>query len=331
MDSGWLKICDVKEPDNFSFKSYPVEVEDFRAHVIEGFSASPKYLSPRFFYDTRGSEIFEQITRLPEYYPTETEKKILCDNAAELNELLPGKLSVIEPGSGNSEKVELLFDRIHGIRQYIPVEISGTHLKQRCLALAQRYPSIHMDAVEADYMSERFSLMKVLQQGLEPVVFFPGSSLGNYVRTKAIEVLKRFRQMCGSCHLLIGIDLVKDPGILERAYNDSQGVTAEFNKNLIVRMRNQLGFDIHPDDFEHRAVYNPRESRIEIFLISRRDQVITTYGHTFHLEEGEAILTEYSHKYTIKSFYKLAGEAGFRPAKTFIDDQSLFSVHVMKG
>lgn len=331
MDSGWLKICDVKKPDNFSFKSYPVEAEDFRAHVIEGFSASPKYLSPRFFYDARGSEIFEQITRLPEYYPTETEKTILRDNAGELNELLPGKLSIIEPGSGNSEKVELLFDCIHGVRQYIPVEISGTYLKQRCLALAQRYPSNHMDAVEADYMNEQFSLMKILKPGLEPVVFFPGSSIGNYIREQAIEVLQRFRQMCGSCHLLIGVDLVKDRDILERAYNDSQGITAEFNKNLIVRMRNQLGFDIHPDDFEHSAVYNPRESRIETSLISRRNQVLTTYGHTFRLEEGEAILTEYSHKYTINSFYQMAKEAGFRPEKTFKDERSFFSVHVMKG
>lgn len=322
----------MKQPENFSFRNYPVEPEDFRAHVIEGFSSHPKYLSPRFFYDARGSELFEQITRLPEYYPTETEKGILLDNSAEISSLLADELTIIEPGSGNSEKVELLLGRFSGIRQYIPIEISGEHLKQRCMALAQQYPAIQMDAVEADYMDSRFSLNGLKNNESQSVIFFPGSSLGNYEPVKAIEVLSRFREACGEgCMLLIGIDLIKDRQKLEQAYNDSQGVTAEFNKNLIMRMRNQLGMNIHPDDFEHLAEFNEQESRIEMYLISKKNQRLVTFGHVFELNQGERILTEYSHKYTIEGFHKLAGEAGFRPVKTFTDAGELFSVHLMKG
>lgn len=302
-------------------------------HVIDGLGKLPKALSPRFFYDERGSELFERITRLPEYYLTETEKSLLRSNAGQISRLLPeGGITIIEPGSGNSEKAEILFDHLPEIIRYVPIEISGEHLEERCENLGGRYPAIEIIAIDADYMDPRISGEQIITDGFTPVIFFPGSSLGNYEPGEAQRVLEHFRALAGGdVWLLIGIDLKKDRKTLERAYNDSAGVTAAFNKNLIERMRNELGADIDPQDFEHRAIYNPDKGRIEIYLVAKRAFKVSISGYTFAFESGEPILTEYSHKYSVDEFYELASKAGFSPVKTFCDEGELFSVHLMKA
>ena len=322
----------MKQVQNFSFRSYAVELQDFKTHVAEGFAGNHKQLSPRFFYNERGSELFEQITRLPEYYPTETEKNILRDHASELQSELPDTLTIVEPGSGNSEKIEILFEQISGIRRYVPIEISGEHLRQRCEKLAERYPQIDFLAIDADYMDERINREPIVTENTTPLIFFPGSSLGNYQPEQACEVLRQFRKLAGTpVWMLIGVDLKKNPAILERAYNDSRGVTAAFNKNMIARMRDELAMDINPDDFEHQAVYNPDKGRVEMQLHARKSMEIFLNGSSYVVDSGEIITTEYSHKYSIDEFHQLASGAGFKPVRVFCDDQKLFSVHLMKA
>ncbi len=322
----------MNHPDNFEFRSFAVEPEDFASHIYDRFSVKPKVLSPRFFYDSRGSELFEQITRLPEYYPTETEKTILRNCAPALNQLIPKPITLIEPGSGNSEKAELLFTGISEIHRYVPIEISGEHLRERCINLARQYPNIQFTAIDADYMDSRILTdQQFLPDHSTPVIFFPGSSLGNYKPEEAVDVLKQFHKLTGgNGWLLTGIDLKKDPTLLEKAYDDEQGVTESFNKNMIRRMRDELQADISPENFRHHAHYNSEKGRVEIYLISTCNQQLHLNGKSFQLEEDEPILTEYSHKYSVSEFHDLASMAGYIPVETFTDASDMFSVHLMR-
>lgn len=317
------------EPANHRFREYPFMDSDFRAHVIQGLKTSPKQLSPKYFYDARGSVLFDRITRLKEYYPAETEKGIYADHIEDIARALPDERLLVEPGSGNSEKVALLLERLPALQCYVPIEISGEHLYRHSLELSRQYPQIQIHAVAADFTTDRICIREERDRYGPPVIFFPGSTIGNFSPGQAVELLRGFSTMAGhKGRLLIGVDLKKDPKVLEQAYNDSQGVTAEFNLNILHRVKYELNGEVDLDGFAHEAIYNEQMGRVEMHLRSRRRQQIRLDRQTFTFREGETIHTENSHKYTVGEFQELAGRAGYRLRNVWTDENNYFSVQL---
>ena len=300
--------------------------EEFREAVIEGLSDSPRRLPCKYFYDRRGSALFDQICELDEYYLTRTELAITERYAAEMGEQIGEGVILVEYGSGSSSKTRLLLDNLPDPAAYVPVDISESHLLQTARELRRDYPDLEILPVAADFTSE-FSIPQPRGDYTHVAVYFPGSTIGNLLEDEAVELLTSIAKLSGrGGGLLIGIDLDKDPEVLELAYNDRNGVTAEFNLNLLHRIRDQLGADLDVDGFEHVAHYNQDEQRMEIYLKSLRDQVITIDEHAFELGREELIHTEYSHKYTIDSFADLADRAGLTLRKYWTDDRMYFAV-----
>jgi dimethylhistidine N-methyltransferase len=298
----------------------------FYSDVIDGLSRAQKELPCRYFYDALGSQLFEDITRLPEYYPTRTEAEILRSCAAELvRDFSDGDLFV-EFGSGSSIKTEILLNCAKARIVYVPVDVSETALAEAEERLADRFPSLEVRPVLAD-----FSSMSVLPRdltGRRAVGFFPGSTIGNLAPQDARHLLAGFKRILGSNgRLIIGVDLKKDPKTLVRAYDDAAGVTAAFNKNLLTRINRELGGTFDEAAFHHRAVYNPIAGRVEMHLVSERAQDVRIGGRGFHFGAGETIHTENSHKYTVSEFRDLAERAGWKTKSTWMDDRELFSVH----
>jgi len=296
------------------------------AEILDGLNLQQKHISPKYFYDERGSELFEQITELPEYYLTRTERAIMESHLPEMAQLIGPKASVIEFGSGASVKVRLLLDNLLDLAAYVPVDISGDYLKSTGEQLARDYPHIQIMPIYADF-TQPFDLPTPRVMPLKNVVYFPGSTIGNFTMPEAKSLLRVMRQeaRCGGA-LLIGVDLKKDRHVLESAYNDSAGVTAEFNLNVLRRLNRELGADFDLDNFQHQAVYDEINGRIEMRLISTRTQRVHLAGETIHLAAGEFIITEYSHKYSLEEFASMAGAAGFERERVWLDEQALFSV-----
>ncbi len=295
--------------------------------VLQGLARRPRRLPPKFFYDERGSRLFEAICDLPEYYPTRTEMGILEACATELAALIGKNATLIELGSGASRKIRLLLESLRP-RHYVAIDISHEFLQHSAIRLANDHPWLETHAVCADF-SEEFDLPVFAASGRR-VLFFPGSTIGNFEPHEALALLQRLRRMAQpDGGLLIGVDLKKDPRILHDAYNDSQGVTAAFNLNLLERMRAELGATLRVDGFQHRAFYNARQGRIEMHLISRRRQDILVLGRRFSFEPGESIHTENSYKYSIEQFHSLARAAGFLPRRVWMDTARCFSVHYL--
>jgi dimethylhistidine N-methyltransferase len=300
--------------------------EEFREAVIEGLSNSPRQLPCKYFYDRRGSALFDRICELDEYYLTRTELAITERYAAEMGEQIGEGVILVEYGSGSSSKTRLLLDNLPEPAAYVPVDISKGHLLQTAEDLRRDYPNLEILPVAADFTSE-FSIPQPDNDFTHVAVYFPGSTIGNLCQHEAVELLTSIAKLSGrGGGLLIGIDLDKDPDVLELAYNDREGVTAEFNLNLLHRIRDELGADLDVDGFEHVARYDQDDQRMEIFLRSLRDQVITIDEHSFELTEGELIHTEYSHKYTIDGFADLADRAGLTLRKYWTDDRKYFAV-----
>ena len=294
--------------------------------IVEGLRQDEKTISPKYFYDERGSKLFDEITRLPEYYPTETELGIMRDNIAEIVELIGERASLVEFGSGSSTKIRILLDHLRSLAVYVPVDISEEHLVAAAEKLQADYPDLEILPVVADFM-QPFDLPSPTIMPVKNVVFFPGSTIGNFTNDAALDLLKvMYHEAKAGGALLIGVDLQKDPDILEAAYNDAEGVTAEFNLNMLRHINREHGANFDLDSFEHRAEYNEDEGRIEIHLDSTSDQLIQLGEEEIRIMEGEAILTEYSHKYTLDSFAALAREAGFEVRKVWTDEDRLFSV-----
>ncbi|MCB2106410.1 MAG: L-histidine N(alpha)-methyltransferase [Rhodobacteraceae bacterium] len=309
----------------------PAVVESFEQAVISGLSASPKSIPCRYLYDAAGSTLFDKICELPEYYPTRTETRILDDNAAEIAALIGPRAQIVELGSGSSDKIRVLLELLVSPKTYVPIDISAEHLQSAAETVARAHPSIPVAAVCADYTSN-FDLPQVLEDGYDKrVAFFPGSTIGNMTNSEAVAFLERVRHLCGPrSDLLIGADLQKEPSLLNAAYNDSQGITAEFTLNVLHRINRELDGDIDVSRFVHDAGYVPERGRMEIFLRSEVDQLIHAAGRGFRVRSGERIHIEYSYKYTIDGFRDLVASAGYTPVHYWVDAQQLFSVHYLR-
>jgi dimethylhistidine N-methyltransferase len=299
----------------------------FARDVIDDLSQHPKRLSPKYFYDAAGSELFEQITLLPEYYPTRTELSILRDRGGEISAIVPKNAALVEFGAGATTKVRLLLNQC-AFGAYIPVDISGDFLKAQAEALRQDFPDLDVYPVVADFTAP-FALPDAI--GAMPKVgFFPGSTLGNFEPHEACGFLRSARDILGQdAQMVIGVDLEKDERVLQQAYNDSAGVTARFNLNVLHRINSELGGDFDIGAFTHRAINNRERHRIEMHLISRKAQSVRVLGRKFAFRTGESIHTENSYKYSLERFTALARGSGWTPRKSWTDAAQMFSVHAL--
>jgi dimethylhistidine N-methyltransferase len=299
---------------------------EFLTDVLTGLQASPKSLPSKYLYDERGSRLFDEICLLDEYYLTRTEDQIIKQYAQEMADQIGPGVMLVEYGSGSSTKTTALLNRLAEPIAYVPVDISREHLGRTALSLAAAFPQIEILPVCADF-TQAFSLPVSSRLPTHSAVFFPGSTIGNFQRPAALAMLEQIAQLCGrGGGLLIGIDLQKEVLALESAYNDARGVTAEFNLNILRHINRELAGNFEQNQFEHRAVYDGDENRIEISLVSCCQQQVAVGEETFLLEEDEAIITEYSHKYTIEGFASLAAEVGLTLRRSWTDDKQLFAV-----
>jgi dimethylhistidine N-methyltransferase len=297
--------------------------------ILEGLLQTPKRIASKYFYDARGSELFEAICELPEYYPTRTESAILAKYAHEMAERIGPNAIVIEFGSGSSTKTRILLDALISPKAYIPVDISEALLLSASAQLRTDYPNLIVEPVHADYTST-FRLPEIAQNAGRVIAFFPGSTIGNFEPQEAAKFLERIAHLVGEQGaLLIGVDLRKSIAILEPAYNDSQGITAQFNLNVITRLHRELGIDLSETDFGHYAFFNSAESRIEMHLIAKRDFCATIAGQHIEFRNDEHVITEYSYKYSLEAFNALALDAGFAQAEVWKDEENLFSVQLL--
>ena len=302
------------------------DVRQFRADVVRGLRAQKKELPCKYFYDEVGSSLFEQITELEEYYPTRTELGIMERHAAEMAELLGRRCLLIEYGSGSSLKTRYLLDRLREPAAYVPIDVSGEHLRRSAQALGEEYPDIEVLPLCGDF-TRPLSLPACRRAAARRVVYFPGSTLGNFTPDAAVALLRQTAALCGRAGgLVVGIDLKKDPRVMEAAYDDRQGVTAAFNRNILVRINRELGADFHISQFAHRAFYDVAKGRIEMHLVSRRDQVVRVGGVPFFFAAGESIHTENSHKYSIPTLMELAEAGGFAVERVWTDEREYFGV-----
>lgn len=303
------------------------EVEDeFASSVIEGLSKAQKSLPCRYFYDARGSALFEDITRLPEYYPTRTEARILQDHVDEMVAAIGKDELLVEFGSGSSLKTEILLDRVGPSVAYVPIDVSEAALADAKERLARRYPMRDVRPIVADF-SRTVALPKDLASRRK-TGFFPGSTIGNLSPREAEGLLKVFGSALGSAsRLIIGVDLKKDPRILVDAYSDAAGITAAFNLNLLRRINRELGANFEECGFRHEAIYDPLKGRIEMHLVSLREQQVEVCGRAFRFKMNESIHTENSYKYTIEQFREVAHASGWQPNRVWTDTKQQFSVH----
>jgi dimethylhistidine N-methyltransferase len=307
-------------------------VEDFKSAVIAGLSADPKAIPPKFFYDKRGSDFFYRICETPEYYVTRTELGMLDDLGPEIARLAGPAASVIEFGCGSAEKIRKLLAALDAPADYVAIDISRDHLLASAEEIAIENPDLNVSAICADF-SQAFDLPDDFCDGAgRRLAFFPGSTIGNQTPGEAEDFLRHVRGVIGAGGaLLIGVDLKKDIGRLNAAYNDATGETAGFNLNLLHRMKSELRAEVDPDRFTHRAFYNADQGRIEMHLKSVDAQTVRLDGHEFAFAAGETIHTECSYKYEIAEFTALARRAGFGVRKSWTDAERLFSIHFLEA
>ncbi len=299
----------------------------FARDVLAGLARNPKRLSPKYFYDAAGSELFEDITRLPEYYPTRTELRILRDRAAEIAAFIPDGAAIVEFGAGATTKARMLVSSCR-VGAYVPVDISGTFLNAQAAELRVDFPRLRVDPVVADFTTP-FALPDAIED-MPKVGFFPGSTLGNFESQEARQFLISARDILGAgARMLIGVDLEKDTAALTAAYDDAAGVTARFNLNLLVRINRELGGDFDLSSFAHRAIYNGKRHRIEMHLVARGEQSVRVLGNSFTFRAGESIHTENSYKYSVARFRALADAAGWTTLQSWTDPDAMFSVHAL--
>ena len=320
----------MKHGARLAFHDVAPGEESFRDAVLAGLARAHKRIPCKFFYDARGSALFEEICRLPEYYPTRTEIAILEENSSDIAAQMGPHCRVIEFGSGASQKIRILLYALERPAAYVPVDISREHLRDAAISLAEDFPSVPVIAVCADY-TRHFPLPSLPSAGGKRVGFFPGSTIGNFEPDAAVAFLANYAHILGPRgEMLIGVDLKKDPLILDAAYNDRAGVTAAFNLNLLERVNRELDADLDIDRFEHLAFYNEAEGRVEIYIRSLVTQETRIAGTRFRFAKDELIHTEYSYKYSVPEFRALAAGAGFRPVDTWTDSAELFSVHYFR-
>jgi len=313
--------------EQVSFHDFEPVTESLKTAVVRGLQGETKSIPPKFFYDRRGSELFDQICDQPEYYVPEVERSILGEFAGEISEAAGIGSLLVEPGAGNSAKVRLLLDALRP-SAYVPMDISGRYLQHSAQALAAEYPWLRISAACTDFSGD-LRLPPDLPSGARSV-FFPGSSLGNFDRAQALDFLRRVRALIEpDGFLLIGVDTKKDTAVLDAAYNDAQGVTAAFNLNLLARINRELGADFDLDGFAHEAFYNEVDGRIEMHLRSLRRQSVAVDGHRFAFDAGERLHTESSYKYSPPEFLELAATSGLRAANYWTDEREFFAVYLL--
>ena len=299
----------------------------FARDAIDDLSQHPKRLSPKYFYDAAGSELFEAITKLPEYYPTRTELGILRDRSHEIAALIPKGAALVEFGAGATTKVRLLLER-SAFGAYVPVDISGDFIRAQAEALQKDFPSLSVYPLAADFTAP-FALPAAVAD-MPKVGFFPGSTIGNFEPHEACHFLRSARDILGpEAQMIVGADLEKDERVLYDAYNDAAGVTARFNLNLLVRINRELGGNFDISAFTHRAIYNRERYRIEMHLISKKPQTVRMLGTSFSFRLGESIHTENSYKYCIDRFAALARSTGWKVRESWTDRAKTFSVHAL--
>lgn len=297
--------------------------------IIAGLEHTPKRLPSKLFYDDRGAELFNQICTLPEYYPTRAEISILERRAVEIGVRLGEGCRVVELGSGSGTKTRILLRNLVAPAEYIPVDIAGSELKAFARELKTEFPALRVRPIEADFTREL--PLRQLTAGTGPtVVFFPGSTIGNFEPPAAAELLRRVTEACGpNTHALVGVDLPKRPETLVHAYNDAAGVTAAFNLNLLAHINRAWAADFDLRAFRHDAPFNSVESRIEMHLVSGRDQVVHLAGRRFVIARGERLVTEYSYKHSLTAFNRIARQAGLHVERVWTDDAGQFSVQLL--
>jgi len=302
-----------------------------RRDVLEALGRRPmRELPTQYLYDARGSALFDRICELPEYYPTRTELAIMERDVQAMARGVGERALIIEYGSGSGIKTRRLLEALQRPAGCVLVDISREHLLRSAARLADELPHVEVLPVVADFTAP-FAVPRPHGKVRRRVVYFPGSTIGNFLPEQASRLMQQMAaQVEAGGGLLIGTDLRKDPAMLEAAYDDAQGVTAAFNKNLLRRINRELGADFDLRAFEHRAIYDQERGRIEMHLVSQETQAVRVAGRRFELGAGEAIRTEYSHKYTIDGFHELAGEAGWRPEEVWMDEKAWFAVHLLR-
>ena len=312
------------------FIDHEPKLGDFRDAVVAGLSGEPKTIPPKFFYDEWGSALFHQICETEEYYLTRTEVELLRDKGPEIAALAGENTTVVEYGCGSSLKIRTLLDSLIEPAEYVAIDISREHLCRVAEDIATDYADIRVGAICADFTKDLELPAEAGINGGRKIGFFPGSTIGNQTPEEASHFLARVRrQVDDDGALVIGVDLKKDPALLDAAYNDGDGVTAQFNLNVLGRMNRELDAVIDLDAFEHLAFYNAPEGRVEMHLKSRKAQSAVIAGREFSFAEGETIHTENSYKYHIGEFTEMAGEAGFSSTAAWTDENALFSIHYL--
>jgi len=312
---------------NVKFHDLTPEADDFHKDVIEGLCNRPRAIPPKYFYDKRGSELFDAICEQPEYYPTRTEISLLQYYARDIAERIGPDCILVELGSGASEKVRLLFDALKPTG-YMGVDISKEFLLDATGKLAHDHPWLEVHAVCADF-SQVLEIPKHFHEQ-QHIAFYPGSSIGNFTPDDAVVFMEQIAEMVGkNGKLLIGVDLKKDEAILNAAYNDAAGITAEFNLNLLTRMKNELGAEYEDGAFAHQAFYNESEGRIEMHLVCTKNTKLIIDGKPFSFHLGDSIHTENSYKYSLDEFKSLAERSGFDVEEVWTDRKNLFSVQLL--
>jgi L-histidine N-alpha-methyltransferase len=309
--------------------SHAAAPDDFAEAVLAGLSQRRRSIPCRFFYDARGSELFEQITALPEYYPTRVETELLSKNADEIAWLVGGDRVVVEFGSGSSRKTSLLLEALRRVHAYVPIDIAGECLDEAATWLKHRHPTLVIEPMIADFTNA--VTLPPLARDCHRLGFFSGSTIGNLEHQDAVDFLANAARLLGNEGLfLVGVDLKKSPSILLPAYNDAKGVTAAFNLNLLVRINRELGANFKLDRFAHDAIYNEAAGRIEMHIVSLAEQTVRMLHRNFRFGEGERIHTENSHKYSVSQFQALAKAGGWHPVAAWTDPEGLFSLHLLR-
>ncbi|MES9991963.1 MAG: L-histidine N(alpha)-methyltransferase [Candidatus Thiodiazotropha sp.] len=313
--------------ENVTFHDHKPRALSLYDAVVTGLSRADKSIPPKFFYDQRGSELFDKICEQPEYYLPTVECRMLAELAEEIARLSGKGRILIEPGAGSASKVRLLLDALRP-SAFVPMDISFDYLKSSARDLAIEYPWLPIHAACVDF-THSLPVPKEVPEGPR-LLFFPGSSLGNFTPEDAADFLRLAHRTLGDQGMmLIGVDTKKNAGVLHAAYNDAAGLTADFNLNLLQRMQQELNADIDPDVFKHLAFYNSDEGRIEMHLVSTREQTLRLNGHHFEFKEGETLHTENSYKYSPPEFIGLARENGFAEVKHWVDEDGLFAVYLL--
>src|SRR5215467_9699730 len=304
-----------------------LEISEFEADILDGLRSIPKSVPAKYFYDAAGSRLFERITELPEYYPTRCEMHILRRQTGEIAKLIPEGAALVEFGSGSSKKARILLGgAAPKLAAYVPVDICGEMIEQEAAELRPDFPRLKVLPVTAD-ICKPFALPEEAKVASARVGFFPGSTIGNFEPHEAAGFLRNAANILGKGAILfVGVDLIKSVDVLNAAYNDAEGVTAQFNLNLLTRINRELGGTFRLDSFEHHAFYNRERHRIEMHLASLRRQRVKVAGETIDFRAGETIHTENSYKYSVESLAALARGVGWLPARAWTDSQKYFSI-----